>query len=1552
FEVRASGADIWGSADEFHFVYRELTGNGEIIARVTALEQTNAYAKAGVMMRNSLAANAKHAQTTMSPVANNGAPSFYFQHRNTTGGATTSTTATVQSIPYYVRMVRFGNDFTSAISPDGLTWTDLGTQTITMGTTIYVGLATTSHADGTLATSTYDNVVFNATSPGTPPTAIISAPTPPVSGQIPFTVAFDGSTSTDTNGFITAYNWDFGDGSNPVTGATPTHTFLTPGTYTVTLNVTDNDSEIGATTIDITVDPTVDCNGTAVSPEWRIPSISGSYQNGNPLEDVALIAQEGEEVRLSLVPNQKSTTGANISFDVYKNGDLSNSLLNTTGDFTINNVALNDAAIYTLVSADGCEVNIDLSVEGFDCVGTVVAEWAINGSYAQAPDYNQVTVTAETGDNFIIGMEPGNIDFEVIGTDGTTVLKAMGQTDYTFPDVLAIADSGIYTINTEQGCTTSIDLQVSAYDCTNAAKFALEYGINGTFTTYPSSNDQTLNVTEGENIAISMDPNGINQSFTVQKLPGGTINNVASSGFFDLGAITLADSGDYEVISERGCTAILTVNVNPFVCNAEALRPEYIVDGQTFQAQDANDLTITAYRGLPLTLGIYQDNLDFRILDENGIVVKPMDQTDLTIGGLSDNNIGPFTIETEQGCSLIVTINLECGADFYNVSVNNVIKNVENFVPIKVGDRVKILSNLDINFANVRIISPSGAVENDSELDLLYVDETDSGIYTIEIDGGICSYEIDIQVQCIQPAGVNMFMNFYAGTILNKNIYSLGVGADIELGMSGVIGDDYTVTSPDGTVTNGMLTLNDITIDNQGLYSFLPNGGCPFLFYLAVCDGEPAVPEYTINGVTTQGFGPIYLRGNVDSFQLGLVGYPNAVIVYPTGAESLTGDSEFFPRAGCALQGTWKFRNAGCDLGSIDVYVSLPFPDYNGGFSVNGVTQTTTDVTLNPGDPFLLSYDTVTDYEIVNPQGVRSTGPLNIASLSTADAGYYVLINNDDTTTCSLGINLSVGNCNPQGIVTEYRVNTGPLQNYANTTIEFGDNFYLGLKNLSNYTITNPSGSLINGPVTITGATGADIGTYTLTTDQGCSVYFNLDVICSTGDNLISEVTFFGTTYTNISTIGIDDGATVTMGIQGETNFTVISPNGTSNPTGTYTFTASVATEGLYELISENGGCSTTVFIGVCAANAVVANYTINGVPTIGNNPIVLNEGDDFSIGVESLAENEFSIQNPFSGISIPGTFSITGITTSYTGQWLLSNNSTGCFQSIDVTVNPTAINQPPISVVAANPVSGEVPLLVNFDGSASTDDIGIVSYTWDYGDGSPTETGSTASHTFTMAGTYTVTLSVTDNDGVNNTNTDTNSVQITVTDPVVNDAPVAVASATPLSGDAPLLVTFTGSASTDDSAVVSHSWDFGDGSALDNNADTTHTYTSPGTYGAVLTVTDAEGLTDTMTITVTVTDPVVNDAPVAVASATPLSGDAPLLVTFTGSASTDDSAVVSHSWDFGDGSALDSNADTTHTYTVAGTYGAVLTVTDAEGLTDTMTITVTVTDPVVNDAP
>ncbi len=150
YAVSASGTDIWNNGDQFRFVYKQLSGNGSIAMRVDSLGNTNAWAKAGPMIRETLDTGSKHA--TMAVTLGN---SCSAQYRSTAAGASASTnwTGTAVTPPYWARVTRTGNVFKFESAPDGKTWTALGADvTITMTANVYLGIAVTSH-DATLTTT-------------------------------------------------------------------------------------------------------------------------------------------------------------------------------------------------------------------------------------------------------------------------------------------------------------------------------------------------------------------------------------------------------------------------------------------------------------------------------------------------------------------------------------------------------------------------------------------------------------------------------------------------------------------------------------------------------------------------------------------------------------------------------------------------------------------------------------------------------------------------------------------------------------------------------------------------------------------------------------------------------------------------------------------------------------------------------------------------------------------------------------------------------------------------------------------------------------------------------------------------------------------------------------------------------------------------------------------------------------------------------------------------------------------------------------------------------
>jgi hypothetical protein len=150
YTLTGAGADIYDTSDAFRFDETSLTGNGTIIARVDSITDANAWAKAGLMIRSSLASNASEVSMLISP---NQASSY--ETRSSTGATTTDTLANAQA---WEKLVRSGNIFTGYVSNDGIIWTEVGSSTVDMGNTVLIGLAVTSHTTSARETAVFSNV--------------------------------------------------------------------------------------------------------------------------------------------------------------------------------------------------------------------------------------------------------------------------------------------------------------------------------------------------------------------------------------------------------------------------------------------------------------------------------------------------------------------------------------------------------------------------------------------------------------------------------------------------------------------------------------------------------------------------------------------------------------------------------------------------------------------------------------------------------------------------------------------------------------------------------------------------------------------------------------------------------------------------------------------------------------------------------------------------------------------------------------------------------------------------------------------------------------------------------------------------------------------------------------------------------------------------------------------------------------------------------------------------------------------------------------------------
>ena len=178
FTVNGGGVDIWGGTDQFNYVSQSLTGDGSIVARVTSQSDTDAWAKAGVMIKQSTASGTSYALLGVTP--GNGITFQYGFNASTSGGS--------YSFPNgWLKLTRTGSTITAFSSADGTTWTQVGVTTMSLTDPVAIGLFNCAHTAGALNTATFDNVSVTGSSPLPSPWADSDVGSPALAGSASYT---------------------------------------------------------------------------------------------------------------------------------------------------------------------------------------------------------------------------------------------------------------------------------------------------------------------------------------------------------------------------------------------------------------------------------------------------------------------------------------------------------------------------------------------------------------------------------------------------------------------------------------------------------------------------------------------------------------------------------------------------------------------------------------------------------------------------------------------------------------------------------------------------------------------------------------------------------------------------------------------------------------------------------------------------------------------------------------------------------------------------------------------------------------------------------------------------------------------------------------------------------------------------------------------------------------------------------------------------------------------------------------------------------------------
>jgi RHS repeat-associated protein len=399
FTITGSGSvSTTGSVDGFHFVYQSMSGDGSIVARVVSrTNNTNFYASAGVMIRETLFQGSTHANSSSTESATNAG----FVNRTATSG--TATTAYVgAALPGWVKVVRAGNTFSGYKSTDGVTWVQVGSNaTISMAQTVYVGLAVGSGSTTTSSTATLDNV--SVTVGTTPYLSGLSPALGPVGTSVTIAGsnfgATQGSSTITFNGVLASVtSWSNSQIVATVPAATPDGS----GTVTVTVNSITSVPALQFTAIK----PVITSLGPPAAPVSSIVILNGSGFGGNQVDSkvyfngisAVIYSWSATSVSVGVPPN--ATTGP---VTMVRGGVTSNS-----AQFTLIE-ALSVSSISPLSGRVGATVTINGAGFGPTQSNSVASFYGAAANVVSWSDTQIVTTVP-------VGTSTGSVTVTVAGT--------------------------------------------------------------------------------------------------------------------------------------------------------------------------------------------------------------------------------------------------------------------------------------------------------------------------------------------------------------------------------------------------------------------------------------------------------------------------------------------------------------------------------------------------------------------------------------------------------------------------------------------------------------------------------------------------------------------------------------------------------------------------------------------------------------------------------------------------------------------------------------------------------------------------------------------------------------------------------------------------------------------------------------------------------------------------------------------------------------------------------------------------------------------------------
>ncbi|SDL39440.1 galactose oxidase-like domain-containing protein [Kriegella aquimaris] len=836
----------------------------------------------------------------------------------------------------------------------------------------------------------------------------------------------------------------------------------------------------------------------------------------------------------------------------------------------------------------------------------------------------------------------------------------------------------------------------------------------GEFVTVSEGADVILSAATSSSTYYITPPNA-DENTRVTAPPGIGSPNI-TPGALTLSNIQASDSGRYVLTTAEGCMSFITVLVSGSCDPGDTpIQAEWSLTGDDpYESAPAGvDGQINAAQGDKVRLSILPNGINFTVTYNGNQVYSG--RGDYIIGVATPSNSGSYYLESEEGCAVIINLDVEeAVCDATTIKAQWSLNNGNTYFDAPDEQSVSINSTTG---DNVRLSMVPDGVDftirhNNAEVyagrgDYLLgvVDPTNSGDYIITTASG-CTTTITLNVSDVvcdattirSQWSLDDGQSYFEAPNEQPITVAANTGNIVRLSMV-PDGIDFTITFNGSQLYSGRgdyIFPNAVTPANSGDYIITSAQGCSTTLTLnvtdVVCDGNAIKAQWSLNDGQTYQVAPDETPITVaaltgDNVRLSMD--PDGVIFTITyeGAQVYSGQGDFLlgvvdpsnsgnyiisSTEGCSTTLTLNVTDAACTGEDIRVEWST-----DGGSSYDEAPdEKPIDATVDTGDTVLIS---------MLPNGVDFTISLDgnqvysgrtdfaLGAVDFSNSGSYVITTVQG---CSTTFNLNV-NC-PSGPFTPEYIIDGVAGSGETTIIaEAGTSIILGtIEDNVAFTISGPNGTTSNGDLDLGNIITTQAGEYVLTSAEGCTASLNIVVgdPCAP-ENFTPQYTIDGATDSGSGTITVSVGTPLILGlVQTNVSFTVTNPDGSVQNgmldlgnvelenAGNYTFTSA-------------GGCSAQITVVVeesCPADTFTPQYTVDGEAASGSTTITVPEGTPLILGLVQTDVN-FTITRPDESIN-DGILDLGDLALAQNGTYIFTSED-GCTAQLAVVVEESGID-------------------------------------------------------------------------------------------------------------------------------------------------------------------------------------------------------------------------------------------------------------------------------------